>query len=266
MNNISTTVWDIDTIRCVNLAASIVILYDHLLTLDDEFRYIWKKSWSLGKALFIINRYYSLIATAGINNYALFDLTEAVSFRFFYWEGWGGLITCMIAEIILQMRLYALYSLNKKILTVMIISFILSLAGAAVVVGFVLNDGAVQLDSDTLFCVPTLPTYSYSFWIPRLAFETVLCILALIRGFQLRDEDTIDMDWSGSRLMKIMIKDSIGYYIIMFVIYLMCLVVWIKNINLALISFGFSVAFSCVLGNRLMLTIRKVAYKREGKI
>ncbi|KAJ3888809.1 hypothetical protein GG344DRAFT_67621 [Lentinula edodes] len=49
---------DIEVIQLTNLAAGTVIIYDHLLTLNDE-----QNSWSMGKALFIINRYYSLIAT-----------------------------------------------------------------------------------------------------------------------------------------------------------------------------------------------------------
>ncbi|KAJ3898270.1 hypothetical protein F5879DRAFT_638988 [Lentinula edodes] len=85
---------DIEVIQLTNLAAGTVIIYDHLLTLNDEFEHIWQNSWSMGKALFIINRYYSLIATVvskktsdeslfnddfRINNYALFGtLNEAV--------------------------------------------------------------------------------------------------------------------------------------------------------------------------------------------
>ncbi|KAH7881577.1 uncharacterized protein C8R40DRAFT_53405 [Lentinula edodes] len=63
--------------------------------------------------------------------------------------------------------------------------------------------------------------------------------------------------------MKMLIRDSIGYYIVMFAIYLMCLVVWITNTDLAGISFGISVSFLCVLGNRFILTIRKATYSSK---
>ncbi|KAJ3990794.1 hypothetical protein F5050DRAFT_1813453 [Lentinula boryana] len=43
-------------------SGSTLLFYDYLLTLDDEIEFIWKKSWSIGKVLFIISRYYSLIA------------------------------------------------------------------------------------------------------------------------------------------------------------------------------------------------------------
>ncbi|KAJ3806355.1 hypothetical protein F5876DRAFT_69019 [Lentinula aff. lateritia] len=225
---------NLEVIKFTNLAAGTVIIYDHLLTLNDEFEHIWKNSWSMGKALFIINRYYSLIATIVINNYG---------FQYFHWEGGGGLITCIITETILLMRLYAMYALDKRMLSLMLVGFVLSIASQGAVVGVALKNVRAYKDTETLLCVPLLPTFSYSFWIPRLAFETVLCILALIRGFQLQKDEIGETDWSGNDLMRILIRDSIGYYIVMFAIYLMCLVVWITNIDLAGISFGISVAF-----------------------
>ncbi|KAF8993603.1 hypothetical protein BDQ17DRAFT_128538 [Cyathus striatus] len=58
---------------------------------------------------------------------------------FFHWQGWTGLIACMLAEAILQMRLYALYSLNKKVLALMLISYLTCTTAAASIMGFVLQ-------------------------------------------------------------------------------------------------------------------------------
>ncbi|KAJ3873221.1 hypothetical protein F5051DRAFT_432393 [Lentinula edodes] len=215
---------DIEVIQLTNFL--ILTIFDPLteitvLTLNDE-----QNSWSMGKALFIINRYYSLIATVvskktsdeslfnddfRINHYAQQSSGPVRCFRYFHWEGGGGLITCIITETILLMRLYAMYALDKRILSLMLVGFVLSIASQGAVVGVAFKD---VRDTETLLCVPLLPTFSYSFWIPRLAFETVLCILALIRGFQLQKDEIGDTDWSGNDLMKMLIRDSIGYYIV----------------------------------------------------
>ncbi|KAJ3863358.1 hypothetical protein EV359DRAFT_64873 [Lentinula novae-zelandiae] len=197
---------NLEVIKFTNLAAGTVIIYDHLLTLNDE-----KNSWSMGKALFIINRYYSLIATIVINNYGVFDISTGR-------DNFTNAIICN-------------HSKSR------------SSGGRRIQECHSLIPPEAYKDTETLLCVPLLPTFSYSFWIPRLAFETVLCILALIRGFQLHKDEIGETDWSGNDLMRILIRDSIGYYIVMFAIYLMCLVVWITNIDLAGISFGISVAF-----------------------
>ncbi|KAJ2922514.1 hypothetical protein H1R20_g14575, partial [Candolleomyces eurysporus] len=38
-------------------AATTVVVYDHLSTLDLEIELVWKKKWTLIQILFIINRY-----------------------------------------------------------------------------------------------------------------------------------------------------------------------------------------------------------------
>ncbi|KAJ4467214.1 hypothetical protein J3R30DRAFT_3696617 [Lentinula aciculospora] len=59
------------------VAGGALLFYDYLLTLDDEIELIWQRSWSIGKALYIISRYYSLIATVLVNNYVLLgNLTQ----------------------------------------------------------------------------------------------------------------------------------------------------------------------------------------------
>ncbi|KAJ3573808.1 hypothetical protein NP233_g2197 [Leucocoprinus birnbaumii] len=79
---------DVQATRYAQLASCCIIVYDHLLTLDSELDLIWRSSWSFGKALFIINRYYTLSSVI-FNNYALFSssLTDNVRFSFTKFTG-----------------------------------------------------------------------------------------------------------------------------------------------------------------------------------
>jgi len=61
----------IQSTQYAQLASSAIILFDHLVTLDGEVELIWKSPWSMGKALFILNRYYTLFSVI-LNNYAYF--------------------------------------------------------------------------------------------------------------------------------------------------------------------------------------------------
>ncbi|KAJ8090747.1 hypothetical protein PM082_018313 [Marasmius tenuissimus] len=70
--------------------------------------------------------------------------------RFFQWQGWTGLLACMIAESILQMRLYALYSLNQRVLVMMVAAFLLTSAAAAAIMETVISN----IFSVTAFTVP----------------------------------------------------------------------------------------------------------------
>ncbi|KAJ7429739.1 hypothetical protein B0H11DRAFT_2211908 [Mycena galericulata] len=282
-----------------SVASSAIIIFDHLITLDEEIELIWvrlmrtqqrttdpfvqRSSWSMGKVLFVIvgypfsscprttpdltlkNRYYTLISLI-INNYALFSptLTDSVSLRFFHWQGWTGLIACMIAEVILQMRLYALYFLNKKVLALMVVTFLASSASSAVIMGKALSGLAARshpiLGMPT-FCYPvatTVPSYFFAFWIPIIAFESLLCGLALYRGFQtFRASGTLFQ--SGRHLVSILIRDSVLYFLVMFATYFTNMLVWLSaGPNRLEIPITFSIALSCCLGNRLILNVREV--------
>jgi len=260
---IASAIHDIQAIRYSQLASGTIILFDHLVTLDDEVEFIWRRPWSLGKGLFILNRYYSLISVI-VNTYGLFSphLSHSFCLNFFRWQGWTGLIAGMIAEVILQMRLYALYSLNKKVLALMGSCFIIATAASAAVMGTVLSNltaTAVPLTPNLIFCVPfNISHHFFAFWIPMLAFETLLCGLALYKGYETFRSSTSPYR-SGQRLVNILIRDSVLYFLIMFATYLTNLLVWITaSQNLLEVPIGFSVALSCVMGNRVILNVRGV--------
>ncbi|KAL1941653.1 hypothetical protein VTO73DRAFT_7092 [Trametes versicolor] len=58
----------IEKTRYAELASTVIILFDHLITLDQEINLIWRAHWGLGKVLFLINRYYALVIVI-FNNY-----------------------------------------------------------------------------------------------------------------------------------------------------------------------------------------------------
>jgi len=269
---------DVEATRYAQLASSSIIVFDHLVTFGLEVDLIWKSSWSFGKILFIINRYYTL-ASVIFNNYALLSthLTDSFCHLYFQWQGWTGLIACMIAETILQMRLYALYSLNKKILALMVTAFTVASSISAVIMGKVLASMTVtsrpfailgiEPFRDLAFCFPSnISSKFFTFWIPMLAYECLLCVLALIRGFQtFRSDGTLFR--SGRRLVAILIRDSVLYFIIIMSTYLTCLLIWLTaRQSLLEIPIGFSVAMSCVLANRIILNVRDANRSAVGTV
>jgi hypothetical protein len=58
-----------------------------------------------------------------------------------------------------------------------------------------------------------VPSHFYTFWIPLIAFETILCGLALIRGFQaVRSGGSLFR--AGRLLVRILIRDSVLYFLV----------------------------------------------------
>ncbi|KAK7046448.1 hypothetical protein R3P38DRAFT_2873854 [Favolaschia claudopus] len=255
---------DIQATRFSQLASSAIIMFDHIITLDKEVELIWKRPWAAGKVIFIINRYYTMISLC-VHEYYCTLLHSLNCIRFFQWQGWTGLIACMIAEVILQMRLYALYFLSKRVLILMASAFILSSASSAVILGTVLHRIKAHAHplppTPTTFCAPSnVPSYFFAFWIPIISFESLLCFLALFRGFQtFRTSGGSTLFQSGRHLVAILIRDSLLYFLVMFATYFTNMLVWASaDPSLLEIPIAFSVALSCTLGNRLIFNVREV--------
>jgi len=242
------------------MAASAIIVYDYMITFDQEIELIWKARWSMVKYLFLVNRYYILCCVI-FNNYALFttSLTDSFCLRWFQWQGWTGLVGCMIAEIILQARIYALYLLNKKVLALMLTCFVASSTCAAVIMGRALSNitAVSELIPGMPFCIPLdVPPRFYTFWIPILAFETLLCALALGRGIQTARAERGTFRFRRD-LVNILVRDSVLYFLVILATYLTNLVVWsTQSEYLIEVPIAFSVAMSCVMGNRIILNVR----------
>ncbi|KAI0674216.1 hypothetical protein C8Q78DRAFT_966238 [Trametes maxima] len=232
----------IQNTRYAELASTVIILFDHIITLDQE-----DSQWSLGKVLFLVNRYYALCIV--------------ICLSWFRWQGWTGVITFVIAEFILQLRLYALYFRDKRILACMLTVSLGAAASSAIVMGRALakiTAIAVTLPhTGSTVCVPTtLPGHFYAFWIPMLVSESVLCGLALLRGFKAFRPGS-NVFQSGKRIVEILVRDSLSYFVIIFATYLLNTIIFLTRPAYEVeIPIGFAVALAVVLSNRLCLNVR----------
>ncbi|KAI0659104.1 hypothetical protein C8Q70DRAFT_916437 [Cubamyces menziesii] len=232
----------IENTRYAELSSTVIILFDHIITLDQEHSH-----WSLGKVLFLVNRYYALCIV--------------ICLSWFKWQGWTGVVTFVIAELILQLRLYALYFRDRRVLACMVSVCLGAAASSAYVVGHGLShitSVAVTLPhTRSTVCVPSgLPGDFYAFWIPMLISESVLCGLALFRGFQSYRPGS-NVFQSGRRIIEILVRDSLSYFVIIFATYLVNAILFLTRPDSEVeIPIGFAVALSVVMSNRLCLNVR----------
>ncbi|KAF8891477.1 hypothetical protein CPB84DRAFT_1784218 [Gymnopilus junonius] len=169
----------------------------------------------------------------------------------------------MLAEGILQIRIYALYSLNKRILVLLLVCFVGSLGTSAWIAGSTLHSKSFSATAFPIpggaFCVPFgISSHFYTYWIPMLAFETLLCVLAVVKGFQTFKSNG-SLFHRGQQLVGILVRDSLMYFFVICITYLTCLLFFIlAPTTLLEVPIGFTVAMSCVLANRVVLNVREV--------
>ncbi|KAL1736831.1 hypothetical protein EV714DRAFT_266787 [Schizophyllum commune] len=80
-----------------------ILIYDHILTFGSEVKYIWPTWRTFGSIVFLLNRYFAFVA-----NVVITAMQDVPHDRF--------IGVC----ILLTMRVYALYSRSKKVLTFML--------------------------------------------------------------------------------------------------------------------------------------------------
>ncbi|KAH8108388.1 hypothetical protein DFH11DRAFT_1517007 [Phellopilus nigrolimitatus] len=191
----------------LTLSAFVVFLYDIILTFPEQLNFVWKAKWSSGKILFILNRDAAdNVATPDMFDYSsIFDVSSHVSYRI------------MWRPVILILRTLALWERNGKILTILIATLVAT--DITIVVSISLITKSLSFENrpeakPVLGCYGSLNEVSTSKAIPSWAalmiFDTTVFVLTVARVEAIRRarKDT-------SRLLHILFRDGIAFYIIM---------------------------------------------------
>ncbi|ETW76156.1 hypothetical protein HETIRDRAFT_66494 [Heterobasidion irregulare TC 32-1] len=162
------------------------------------------------------------------------------------------------------MRLYAMWKNNKYIVALLISLIAVESTVIGVVFGMTTKTVATNNPAQGVFiCAdgdkpgrPWATFYYTSILVTELAFLG----LSLLRAWYDHRFGT------GGRLMRILTRDSVYYFAVIFWIYLANQIIWCINIlTLNEVATGFSFSVSTILANRLMISIRKLYYtKIEG--
>ncbi|KAJ6563582.1 hypothetical protein DFH09DRAFT_1158446 [Mycena vulgaris] len=167
------------------------------------------------------------------------DASVDVRIRFFHWQNGGSILQYVTTQIILSLRLYAMYGRSKKILA-FLITLILTEMGAMVVFLEVPKDGLVGTNNpatDLFICADADPPHVH--WIAyvpaiTLITESILLGLAVFKASQ-------HLRFWGS-----------------YVIHLGNLIIWMVNtLTVNELFTGYSFAIPAVLANRLLISVRE---------
>ncbi|KAJ7603288.1 hypothetical protein DFH06DRAFT_1151965 [Mycena polygramma] len=161
------------TTRYVSAAGLVVLLYDHLLTFDDEVEYIWKASHSLEKTLFLFLRYMvplfvtaQTVTRSGLTVITMSDLTFA---------GW---LSILVSNLLVLQRIWkTLPSGHPLIIWSLSFFVVMQLAGLAVTTWIVTNMIPVLVFEPSVgLCTFSTKPSVFGLWVPGLVFEVVVFI------------------------------------------------------------------------------------------
>ncbi|KAG1900048.1 uncharacterized protein F5891DRAFT_1189138 [Suillus fuscotomentosus] len=222
-------------IKYISIAALTLFAWDLILTFPHEYR-LWNAKWTPAKVLFFVNRYFAL-GTAILITFLTFDVTPTLAtckLRHFYpltslieMSGSANTLFAVIAlllvaniEMILQLRLYALYAYDKRIVLPVSALFVAVFSGM-MVMAVIIYQYEKNHEAQIFGACAILGSvdWLYLFWVPMMGLDFVLVLLAGYKSLQ-HYFQVPDKNWSGARLMRAFARDSILYFLCNFLVYL----------------------------------------------
>ncbi|KAJ3572644.1 hypothetical protein NP233_g2950 [Leucocoprinus birnbaumii] len=239
-------------VRICQLIPTVVTLYDHLLTFDQEIELVWKKPRTLAKVLFLWNRYFGTI----------FLLTNAIMFSVppTHDHAWGTAIIVWSMQSTVLFCTCAMYPHSSYIRVAALFSFICEVASMAaiLIVAFVAFEAK---DAGYVFCIPNhIPRFFYAFWIPVIALDCIYFALALRVLVRRREHGALNFTSSPS-VLETLARDSLMYFFVTLLTYVANAVVWIVlPARWVGLPQAFSMAGTSIMGVKLAFNLRGVYY------
>jgi len=241
------------------IASLIFSFYDQILTFDAEVEFVWKRRWSLGKGLFILNRYFGLLAIlVDVIVYFMNSLTDEFCKGFIWWEGVSSPIALLGGEIILACRVYAVYERSKSLLAVLGV-LVLAYGASAVVIDYLGLHNVRHIIVSSAGCGTTdIPAWYFIVWIPGIVVESVLCLLMLYKAWWTYKEE------ARSPLLDILLRDNFLYFVTSLAVLLVNCLIWALRPQLFHdVALTWTIAVPCTMGSRLLLNMRERFFKEQ---
>ncbi|KAK0237221.1 hypothetical protein EDD85DRAFT_908007 [Armillaria nabsnona] len=246
------------------------IVHDYLVTLEDEIRYIWPQKRNTGKIMFLWIRYYSIslllfdalqihvFSIPGVPSDNLCVAVDAIT-RI------TGAISLWSVEIVMQLRVYALFKCSKRVAVINGFLFASSIAAFLwILIHNVERQGAVIADAVQLplaGCPSIHPGIEWAQWIPATAYEIILFSFAIVKTFGFMLNNMTRGHRQLERLRSILLRDNILYFLAISCILVLNNLMAVGVTKIPWFSFGPFHAAVGVLTTRMLLNLHKAASK-----
>ncbi|KAF8802152.1 hypothetical protein BYT27DRAFT_7197232 [Phlegmacium glaucopus] len=239
------------------MAGFVMLIYDHMLTFPDEVERIWKQKITGASILFLINRYLSpLQFIILIDAFEGPVWTKKACDRFVVFEGAQTITMVGICELIMILRVYALYGRSKLVA----IPLLFLLAAQIVLSGLGINTGfAVPLPPGVVGCILTGTSSLFALlWVTPLVTDSLIFVLTLWKTGQYIKKS------GRSPTLDIFLRDGAMYFCVIFASNLLnTLIYFLATEDLKAIGASFSQQMTSVMISRIVLNLRSVSESRS---
>lgn len=253
--------------RCSRVSALSLLVYEYVLQYENEVRLFWRQRWSLGKYIFLWNRYYSLFYVSAITVVYLLDHPSlTLCLKSDLLEDIGQMLLTISTQAVMILRIFAMYGNNQFVLTLFGLLTTGEMAFWIVVVTRRIRkgyDGSSTNNPEPGVFICANSDFPHEHWgmffdTSVIIVESILLSLALYKLWSQRREAT------PNRLLMRLTAESILYFIVVFGVYMIDQGLWIVNhLTLDELITGFRNTLPPILVNRLMISVRSAYYDHD---
>ncbi|TRM57614.1 hypothetical protein BD626DRAFT_540395 [Schizophyllum amplum] len=242
----------IQVIKYLIVSTTALLAYDYALTIYPELRLVWKAPWRMGKILFLLTRYFAFAGTA-LKLYEQLSpgLTAEKCRTLFNVEGWMVIISIVIAELILTIRVWALWGRTRR--TAMFLTTVAVIVVVVSAVGFVKFHG----EQSYITIGDLSPTLGGCF--PVYGNDTVWIDFLMLVVYESVREGT-------SSFFRIFFRDGVSYYFFTLSISVAnVIVLFAASPDYANLLTSMQRGLHSILSARMLLNIRE-DYERAARV
>ncbi|EJC98741.1 uncharacterized protein FOMMEDRAFT_96211, partial [Fomitiporia mediterranea MF3/22] len=239
-----------------------VVVWDWIISLPREYKFIWKSNWTAAKFSYLFCRYWVLFVMPYILSVFVTNHSKETCLKIFrspvalaMWNQAG-------AEVVLLIRTYAFFNRNKYLLVALC-------AGLAGVISYQLYVDTSQMDLlpfayppfDKGPCFPQSKPHSahiLGFFMASLAFDASVTAMTLWKAFRLRRM----YGATNSPLIQTFLREGIFYFVLISIANLVNGIFYLQpKADMSAINIPLSIMLADVLACRMILDLRQRGFE-----
>lgn len=254
--------------RYLTLAIFTVLVLEYLFTFDNEIKYIWgsKPIFAWTKLLFVIVRYVPLM-TAFVRLYVVINpvVDPSVCLNGIAFTAWTGILCSATVEVILMLRVWALYARNRAVLIFFSIVAVTGTVGALLIL-------QVKPEPVPAFLAPVAPTQLTTCMHGNpvqhpLLFTLLACVEVCIFSMLVKKAAfAVTGPIRAAPLLTVLVKDGAIYFIFVFLSLILAGVSpFIRYLAQPVMDSEFTVGFSAAACVRLIFSLKGAQLHEEDE-
>jgi len=263
--NVNKIISSLAATKYTTVASATILMWDYVLTLDQEISRVWSAKRTVGTTIFFFNRYLPpCIFVLDLYSQFIYSPTETFCRNYEIASSLMDLVSIAIIEAVLVLRTHALYQKRWLANALGILCFCSILNMVTIFFIVIRYETFVSASSLGLrgclsgctskICQPLL----IGFWVPFLLLETIVFVLTGWRSYQSLSISSLCPRSSRSSIVTILSRDGLIYYIVIMSVSICNFLMWILDPFASYMAVGLLKGLQATICSRLLLNIRGI--------